>query len=272
MGGFHGGHSGGGGGGFHGGSHSSFSHHSYSHSSHSHYSGGIFISNRSINVSGGSRKASIPETTFIGILLIIIGIISFLFIATPRHTIATIIDTDIATDSYEKYEVYDFEYYVNGIRYTGYGDDDLNADGTLSIEVGEKYTLYLRLLGDTSYSFSDQTPTGFLIGGVLSAFGIFAIAHAVKAYVKFRKELAEVGDANGDGKVDKYDIEYAKKKKTGMADGAYDGARDATAENVYDELRKEKPKRVCPYCGSLVGDEHLFCVQCGGRLSEDNKK
>ena len=76
MGGFHGGHSGGGGG-FHGGSHSSFSHHSYSHSSHSHYSGGIFISNRSINVSGGSRKASIPETTFIVILLIIIGIISF---------------------------------------------------------------------------------------------------------------------------------------------------------------------------------------------------
>ena len=278
MGGFHGGHSSGGGGssgGFHGG-HSS-SHHSYSSSQHRssfarnvHVRGVHFSSNKKYNISYGTsngRPMTFLGSLLISILLIGIGLFVFFLVATPRHATATITRTNIV-GTYDRYEIYDFEYEVNGQKYYGDGDDDLNSDGSLNVNVGDKYTLYLHVFKDDSYEFEDKTLLGSLFGGVFFFIGLLIFVSSILTYIKYKRLLSEIGDANNDGKIDENDIAYEDGKKGGMADGAYLGARDATKENVYDELRKEKPKKVCPYCGSYVKEEDLFCTQCGGKLTE----
>ena len=274
MGGFHGGHSGGGGhssgGGFHSG-HSSHSSHSSYHRSHNTHVRGVYIGSKRYTVSYGTsngRPMSFVGSLLLGFLFVCIGVFVFLMVSTPRHATATITKASIVGSGFDQYEVYDFEYVVNGVTYTGYGDDDLKSDGTLSIEVGEKYTLYLHLISNNKYEFEDKTPLGAGFGGIFAVIGVFVILNSFKNYLKYRRLLMEVGDANNDGKINEYDLEYADKKNSGMSDGAYLGAKEATKENVYDEL---KVKRTCPYCGSLVRDTDLFCQQCGGRLTNDEK-
>ncbi|MBQ9899979.1 MAG: zinc ribbon domain-containing protein [Acholeplasmatales bacterium] len=276
MGGFHGGHSGGHSGGFHGGSHHS-SHSSgggYHHHSH-HVVGGVhYIDGRRhygpyYGMSGNGKPISFFTSLIVGIVFIFIGLIVFLSLSTPRTATAVITKTSMATDTEtnQKYEVYDFEYEVGGKTYTGYGDDDLTASGDYSILEGEKYTIHVHLLNPADYSFNDQTPLAAIIGGIFWVIGLALSANTIRVYIAYKKKLKEVGDANGDGIVNEKDIEYADKKESGMADGAYDGARDATAENVYNEMKKDT-RKVCPYCDSFVAPDANFCVNCGGKLTE----
>ena len=274
MGGFHGGHSGGGGGGFHGGSHhsshSSGSYHSGGYHSHHHYYGGVYIGGRgSYNgQSNPSKPVSFFTSLIVGIVLAVIGIILFIALATPISATAVITKTSKTHDyNYVEYEVYDFEYTVAGKTYTGYGDDDLTASGDYSILVGEKYTVHVRLLNHSNYSFKDQTPIAAIVSSIFLLIGLGLAINATRVYIAYRKRLKEVGDANGDGVINEKDIEYVDKKGSGMADGAYDGARAATAENVYNEMKKD-PRKVCPYCNQYVDEKDLFCPHCGGQITE----
>ena len=53
--------------------------------------------------------------------------------------------------------------------------------------------------------------------------------------------------------------------KKGEADGAYEGTRRATEENMYNE---KKILRRCPYCDSILNDTDKFCPNCGSNLKE----
>lgn len=270
MGGFHGGHSSGSsgssGGGFHGGhSSSSGSGNNSPRDSFVHFIDTVHYGNSHGN------PMTLAGTIFIAIVMIGIGILAFLLIATPRHATATITRTNIVGSRYDRYEVYDFEYVVDDKTYYGSGDDDLNSDGTLNINVGEKYTVYLHLFRNDTYVFEDKTLIGFIFGGVFFVIGVVIAGSSIFIFIKHKRLLRETGDANNDGKVNEYDLQYVDEKNSGMSDGAYLGARDATRDNVYDELRREKPRKVCPYCGAFVDDEDLLCTKCGGTLSEYNK-
>lgn len=268
MGGFHGGHSSGGGGGFHGGHSGGGSFHSHSRGPRYHttiiHTGGY---TSSYNQYGRKNSKKSFISSFLGgLIAIVVGIILFIAIATPKTTYATITRTNTVGSRYDMYEVYDFEYEYNGKTYYGSGDDDLNSDGSYNINVGETYTLYLHVYSNASYEFENQTKGAIIVSAIFILIGGFFVINTVLLYKKYKKRLAEVGDANGDGVVNEEDIEYAEKKNSGKADGVYDGARAATADNTYDEMRKD-PRKVCPYCGSFADVNDSFCQNCGGKLN-----
>ncbi len=282
MGGFHGGHSSGGhssGGGFHGGHHSSsHSYHGGSHSSYHvhtvvhghHYINGKRYYGPNYGMNGSGKVISFFTSLLIGIIFLLVGIGLYVLMATPKTATATITNTWIASDGYEKYEGYDFEYSYGGKTYTGYGDDDLAYDGSYTINVGEKYTLYLHVYSNSSYSFKNNTDIAVVLGLIFGGVGLLLTLNTLRIHIKYKKKLQEIGDINGDGKLDEADIEYAEKLNHGKADGAYDGAREATAYNTYNEIKKDF-RKVCPYCGSYANPTDSFCTNCGGRLSEETK-
>lgn len=281
MGGFHGGHSSGGGshGGFHGG-HSS--HHSSgysgSYSTHTHrvVHGKHYIDGKRhygpyYGMSGSGKPISFFTSLIIGIVVLFVGIGLFILIATPKTATAVITRTNKAYDGSAAYEVYDFEYYYGGKTYTGYGDDDLGPGGSYTINVGEKYTLYLHIYSNSSYSFENSTGIGIGLGLGFGAVGLILIINTIRIYAKYKKKLKEIGDINGDGILNEADVAYAEAKEEGMADGAYDGARDATSYNTYNEMKKDF-RKICPYCGSYANPEDSFCTNCGGRLSKEESE
>ena len=267
MGGFHGGHSSGGGGGFHGG-HSSHS----SHSSHS-YRSSSYRSTRIYHTSGGGAHVSTPrgrrssiliKSIVFGLIFIMIGIVAFTLLFDVAVK-ATITKASITGPENDKYEVYDFEYQYNNHTYYGYGDDDLTSSGELSIDVGETYTLYVNPIAPTNYKFDSDAAAGIVMLLIFVSAGITFIVIGLVNFMKIQKELKRIGDANRDGVVDERDLEYAAKLASGQADGAYEGAKAAEAENTY---LKNKVYRRCKYCDSIVGDDARFCHNCGSNLQE----
>lgn len=272
MGGFHGGHSGGHSGGFHGGSHSSY-HHSSS-SSYSprpvvvhtvrgghHYLNGKRYYGAYYGLSNG-KPQTLGGILAIGFFCLLLGFILFAALfRVPRN--ATVTRVNKTGSYYDQYEVYDFDYSYGGVTYHGYGDDDLNSDGSFSIKEGETYTVYVNPFNPSSYSFDNTATFGILAIIFLGGVGIIIIVRAFKIYRHHQKELEAVGDINGDGVIDDKDLEYADSINKGQADGAYEGVRKAEAENQY---RANKIIRRCPYCDSIVDDDAKFCSNCGSNL------
>lgn len=286
MGGFHGGHSSGGhsGGGFHGGhsSHSSYhsSHHSSYHSSsvtyvsrptivHTvrdgrHYLNGKRYYGAYYGVSG-DRPRTFASYFSMGLVPFIIGLVIF-FAFLRVGTTATVTDTYETYDQYHvKYEKYDFEYYFNGVRYSGYGDDDLDASGHFTILKGNHYEIYVNPINPSSYSFENNTAIGIIAFGILGSIGMFIMVRAVSIKRKHDKELAAVGDINKDGIINDADLAYAEALHQGEAHGAYEGTYQATKENEY---LRNKVYRRCPHCDTILDDDAKFCPQCGSNLKE----
>ena len=269
MGGFHGGHSGGSHGGFHGGSHHSYhsssSHHSYRSSGGRIHIGPGIIINSSGNRVKKSRMSQIVGFFVAAVFLIMFGIILFLG-AFDVSTKATVTRTNIVGTGYNKYEVYDFEYKYNNKTYYGYGDDDLAADGTLSIKEGEQYTLYINPFVPSTYRFESNAVPAIMLFILFDGVGIFFLVQGILKYKYFKKQLAIVGDANKDGIVNEADLDYVEAKGHGKAEGAFEGTKQAEAENAYNET---KIIRRCPYCDSIVDDDAKFCSNCGSNLKKD---
>ena len=269
MGGFHGGHSGGSGG-FHGGSHHS-SHSSHSHSSHSSHSSGSrihvgpgFIISSSGNRIKKSRVSQIIAFFAIAVFLIMFGTTVFLPLFDVP-TKATITKAQITGSGYSQYEVYDFEYEFNHRTYFGYGDDDLTADGELSIKVGEEYKLYVSPFFPSDYRFESKAVKGVAFLILFYGLGTFFIVQGIIKYRYFKKQLALVGDANKDGIVNEADLDYVESQAHAKTEGAYEGTKAAEAENAY---LKNKIYRRCPYCDSIVDDNAKFCSNCGSNLND----
>ena len=263
MGGFHGGHSGGHSGGFHGGSSRSHSSHStthhYSHSSFHIYSGG-----RSSNSYNRSRVANIFVYFFLSILFIIFAIVAFA-LCMDVAVKATITKAQITKSGNYKYEVYDFEYKYNNMTYYGYGDDDLAADGSLSIKEGETYTLYVSITNPSDYRFKSKATIAIVALIGFGGLSIFFLTKGIILFIRFKRQLRQIGDANNDGLINESDIDYAEAKNSGIADGIYEGTKKAETENAY---LKNKIYRRCPYCDSIVDDDAKFCPNCGSNLND----
>lgn len=268
MGGFHGGHSSGSHGGFHGGSHHSHSsgHRSYRSSSvRVHYGPGVGI-HISGNAPKKSRLSQIIGCFFGAFITILFGII-FLIALMDVAVKATITKTNISSTGFSKYEVYDFEYKYNNKTYYGYGDDDLDSNGELTINVGETYTLYVNPFIPSNYKFNSSAVIAVLLFIVLDGVGIFLIIKGALGIKKYRRLLQQVGDANKDGIINEDDIDYAEAKAKGKTDGVYEGTKTAETENAYQE---NKIYRHCAYCDSIVDEDAKFCPNCGASLL--NKK
>lgn len=270
MGGFHGGHSGGGGG-FHGGSshHSSYHSSGHYHSSYRSYGTRIhigpgFIINSSGNKIKKSRMSQIISLFAVAVFLIMFGTILFLPLF-DIPTKATITRATITGSSYDKYEVYDFEYEHNNRTYYGYGDDDLTSDGELSIKEGEEYTLYISPFFPSDYRFKSSAVIAVALLVLFYGLGTFFLVQGILKYRYFKKQLAIVGDANKDGVINEDDLDYVESKAHGKSEGAYEGTKAAEAENAYQE---NKVYRRCPYCDSIVDDNAKFCQNCGSNLND----
>ena len=129
--------------------------------------------------------------------------------------------------------------------------------------------VYLHIYSNSSYSFENSTGIALVLGLVFGGIGILLISNTLRIHIKYKKKLEEIGDINGDGLLNEADIEYAEKLNEGKADGVYDGARDATAYNTYNEMKKDF-RKVCPYCGQYANETDSFCSHCGGALSNEN--
>ena len=266
MGGFHSGHSSGGGG-FHGGHSHSSSHSSY-HSSRSYHSTRIYYGGggHSYYYGGGRGRRSTLLTKYLifGILSIVLGILILIALMDVAVK-AKITKASIVGSGYDKYEVYDFEYEYLNKTYHGYGDDDLDYNGELTIREGEIYTLYVNPFIPSKYKFESDASIAITMFLMFTAGGIALIVVGIVSHKKFKAELAKVGDANKDGVIDEKDLEYAEKVAQGQADGAYEGTKTATAENTYQE---KKIYRRCPFCDSIVDDDAKFCPNCGSNLKD----
>lgn len=262
MGGFHGGHSGGGGGhssgGFHGGSHNSGS--SSYHSAHSVIDGKHYINGKRYYGAyygmSGNRPMKFGGVIAIGVVLIAFGLFLF-FLMFKVSTTATI----TRTWDNGSYELYDFEYEYNGKKYHGYGDDDFDAFGHYTINVGDEYTLYISPTNPASYDFKSNNGVGVFCLLFVSGIGALIIIFSIRTKIKHDRELQLVGDINKDGKIDDKDLEYADAINSGKKEGAY----QASKENEYLE---KKIYRRCPYCDSIVDENDKFCTNCGSNLKK----
>ena len=263
MGGFHGGQSGGGSSGFHGGSHHSSSHHSSSsshYSSHSVINGKHYINGKRYYGAyygmSGNRPMRFGGIISIGIVLLAFGLFLFFFIfkVSTTATITKTWDNGI-------YELYDFEYEFNGKKYHGYGDDDFDSSNNYTINVGEKYTLYVSPTNPSDYDFESNNGLGIFCLLFIGGIGVLIIANAIRTKIKHNKELQLVGDINKDGIINDKDLEYADAINSGKNEGAY----KASKENAYME---NKIYRRCPHCDSILDENAKFCSNCGSNLKE----
>lgn len=287
MGGFHGGHSSGGhsSGGFHGGSHSSYhsSYHSSSHSSYTSYSSRPMVVHTVRNgrhyLDGkryygayyglqGGKPRSFATFFAMGFFSLLFGFLMFL-IFFRVGTQATVTYAWRATDSHGiPYEEYDFEYEFYGQTFKGYGDDDLSfngidSKGEFTVKVGQTYELYVSPFNPASYSFTNTSVVGVVFFAIAGTLGAFIMTRAILIKRKHDKELAEVGDINGDGVINDADLAYADALRNGKNEGAFEGSYQASKENEY---LRQKVYRRCPYCDSIVDDDAKFCAQCGSNL------
>lgn len=263
MGGFHGGHSGGHSGGFHGG-HSSHSSHSSSYHSHSSYhSTHVYVSGSSIDSGYGatpSKPMSYKQKLGVGIVLLFVGVFLFLFLFKTATT-ATVTYTWKAHDYSSTYEAYDFEYYVRGKVYRGYGDDDLDVNGDYTVHEGEKYEIYVSLLSPSIYDFSPSSNVIAVIFLVIfGGIGLITVVTSIQGIKRHQERLREVGDANKDGVVDDRDIEYAEAQAKAQMEGTYLGTKKAESENAYN---KHKVYKKCIFCGTTLADDAFVCPNCG---------
>ncbi len=267
MGGFHGGHSGGGShGGFHGGHHSSSHHYSSSsyHSTHSvikgkHYINGKRYYGAYYGMSGNKPMTFLGAIT-LGIILLSLGIFLF-FLLIKVSTTATITKT---WDN-GRYEMYDFEYSYNNKIYHGYGDDDFDSKNNYTINVGDKYTLYVSPINPSNYDFESNNGIGVFLLIFFGGIGTLILVSTITTKIKHNKELQNVGDINGDGKIDDKDLEYRDAINSGKSKGAFEGTYQASKENAYNE---NKIYRRCPHCDSILDDNAKFCPNCGSNLKE----
>lgn len=274
MGGFHGGHSGGGhssGGGFHGGSHSSF--HSSSYSSYTRPTVIHTVKNGRHYLDGkryygayygmqGDKPRSFGAFFAMGFFLLVFGILMFLTFFRVG-TQARVTYAWKGHDQSGPYELYDFEYYFYGEPHKGYGDDDLDYKGDFTVKVGETYEIYVSPFNPSSYSFKNTSTIGFVFFTISAAIGGFIMTKAVLIKRKHDKELAEVGDINGDGVINDADLAYADSLREGKNAGAFEGSYQAHKENEY---LKQKVYRRCPHCDTILDDDAKFCPQCGSNL------
>ena len=163
----------------------------------------------------------------------------------------------MATDyqTYQKYEKYDFEYIVNGITYTGEGDDDLVWNGyeyEFDIEIGEEYPIYYYMVNPSSYSFSRE-PFAVLYVAVLIIGGVLFIVGIVLRK-KYLHSIEYVGDLNNDGKINEEDLViYQQRKK----------------DEKLKELAEANRKYInCPFCDAKIKREERTCPFCGGTLDK----
>ncbi|MCR5350135.1 MAG: zinc ribbon domain-containing protein [Acholeplasmatales bacterium] len=267
MGGFHGGHSGGHGGGFHGGHSGGYrSHHTY-------YGGRHYINGRRYygayyGMGRNGKPISFFTSLIFGILLIFFGFMLFFVIATPKSATAVVTKTSKAYDSTGAYEIYDFEYDYNGVTYYGHGDDDLGSGGSYTVNVGEEYTVYLHLYSNSVYEFENETGSGVIALAIFGILGLVLVLNTVGIYSRYKQKLSEIGDVNGDGKLDEQDIEYSENKNNGASLGAYEGAKEAAKENTIKEMKKEC-RVSCPFCDSVLPEGSTFCPNCGARIAKE---
>lgn len=278
MGGFHGGVGGGGGrsgggsrgggGGFHGGGgpHYGGGPHSnyrppvrigYHHHGHIYY--------RPYYGTSNGKPMTFRGAVTLGLILMGVGLTAFVSIYHKPCT-ATILTTSTVTDGYNsyKYEEYTFSYNFNDKTYTGYGEDDLNYDGTYTVNKGEHYTVYVGLIDHTSYQFESNNAIAYIFAGFLIIPGAAVLGSAISKNAKFKRDLKEIGDVNGDGKIDEKDLEYDEKINKATTEGATQAAK----ENAYDEVRYSKAQ-YCTYCGCKLSDNDKRCPSCGANVSEN---
>lgn len=262
MGGFHGGHSGGGG--FHGG-HSSGSHSSFrSYNSHTTvYVGNVEtrtynnVEQETIVYKGktykkpdygtsNGKRMTFKGAVSLGGFLVALGLFLLMILLRVR-TDAVITKTSLANDG-DYYEVYDFEYKRNGKTYKGYGDDDAYYDYytdtyRYSILEGEVYDIYVSPIIPSIYDFSSSANVGAAFCQIFTVAGVVIIVSSIYKRKKFLESLEELGDLNGDGKIDEGDFDYAK-------------------NHPYQEPKIQKK---CPYCESVLDDDATECKSCGAK-------
>ena len=192
----------------------------------------------------------------VGVIFLALGAL-FAVLFHTNSTTATITKTSMATDyqTYQKYEKYDFEYIVNGVTYTGEGDDDLVWNGyeyEFDIEIGEEYPIYYYMVNPSSYSFSRE-PFAVLYIAVLIIGGVLFIVGIVLRK-KYLHSIEYVGDLNNDGKINEEDLViYQQRKK----------------DEKLKELAEANRKYInCPFCDAKIKREERTCPFCGGTLDK----
>ena len=158
---------------------------------------------------GNGKPLSFLSSMIIASIIIIVGIVCFIFVSTPNKTTAYVTNTMVLSDSDGYYEGYDFYYVYDGKTYTGHGNKDLNKDGTFKIKVGDTKKIYLHIYDDSKYELSDKSGYSLLCLFVFCGMGLLIMINSIRIFIKHKKVLAEIGDANGDGKVNEKDLDYS---------------------------------------------------------------
>ncbi|MCR5113833.1 MAG: zinc ribbon domain-containing protein [Acholeplasmatales bacterium] len=194
------------------------------------------------------KRIGLVKSILVELLILVIGLIIFVFVATPVKTTGTVLgyyqleqrDEDHRIITY--YEVA-YSYTINGKEYRGTSKNPLR-----SYTEGENITVYTRILVPSNSTIYNESVVAFIILGACGGFSLVLVCLTLVSYGKYRKMLKE--------------REYVESDPEALERKRLEDLR-AMAGNT------ELATKQCPYCNTIIGllDDH--CPSCGADLSQN---
>ena len=205
----------------------------------------------SFGVEINGKRVGLFKTILAELLLLVIGIIIFIFVSTPVTTKGYI--TNVGQVEVEKrqdwqrvresYLVATYVYTIGGKEYSGEYKNPIK-----DYEVGQEVTVYLRIFSKTSSSLFNESIIGYIVLGSCGGLSLVFIVLTLIAYAKFKKysKAKEFVEYDSDA-IERKRIEDLK----ALAESADFGTKQ------------------CPYCNSVINLGDIKCPRCGADLSQN---